>query len=34
MGKTKLFFGTIPFSLWAVLVTGLHVGAPEKLQEK
>jgi hypothetical protein len=34
MGKTSLFFSTLPFSLWAVLATWLHVGAPEKIQEK
>jgi hypothetical protein len=29
MGKTSYFFGTLPFSLWAVLATWLHLGAPQ-----
>jgi hypothetical protein len=34
MGKTKYFLSTLPFSPWAVLATWLHVGAPQKIQEK
>jgi hypothetical protein len=34
IGKTIFFFGTMPFSPWAVLATWLHIGAPQKLQEK
>jgi hypothetical protein len=34
MGKTKKILSTLPFSPWAVLATWLHVGAPQKLQEK
>jgi hypothetical protein len=29
MGKTNFFLGTLPFSLWAILATWLHVGAPQ-----
>jgi hypothetical protein len=28
MGKTKFLFSTLPFSLWAVSTTWLHVGTP------
>jgi hypothetical protein len=31
MGKTNFFLSTLPFSLWAVLATWLHVGAPQKI---
>jgi hypothetical protein len=29
MDKTSYFFGTLPFSPWAVLATWLHLGAPQ-----
>jgi hypothetical protein len=32
--KINFFFSTMPFSPWAVLATWLHVGAPQKIQEK
>jgi hypothetical protein len=28
MGKTNYFLRTLPFSLWAVSATWMHVGAP------
>jgi hypothetical protein len=34
MGKTNYFLRTLPFSPWAVSTTWLHVGAPQKIQEK
>jgi hypothetical protein len=34
MDETNFFFGTLPFSPWAVLATWLHVGALHKIQEK
>jgi hypothetical protein len=34
MGKTNFFFSTLPFSLWKVLGTWLHVGAPQKIHKK
>jgi hypothetical protein len=34
MGKTNFFLNTLPFSPWAVLATWLHIGAPQKIQEK
>jgi hypothetical protein len=34
MGKTNFFLSTLPFSPWAILATWLHVGAPQKMQEK
>jgi hypothetical protein len=34
MGKINFFLSTLPFSPWAVLATWLHVGAPQKIQEK
>jgi hypothetical protein len=34
MGKTKFFFSTLSFSPWAILATWMHVGAPQKIQEK
>jgi hypothetical protein len=33
-GQKKLFLSTLPFSLWAISTTCLHVGAPQKIQEK
>jgi hypothetical protein len=30
MDKTNFFLSTLPFSLWVVLATWLHVGAPQK----
>jgi hypothetical protein len=27
MGKTNFFYSTLPFSLWAISTTWLHVGA-------
>jgi hypothetical protein len=34
MGKTNYFLGTLPFSPRAVSAAWLHVGAPQKIQEK
>jgi hypothetical protein len=34
MGKTNFFLCTSPFSPWAISATWLHVGAPQKIQEK
>jgi hypothetical protein len=34
MGKTKFFLSILPFSPWAALATWLHVGPPQKMQEK
>jgi hypothetical protein len=34
MDKTNYFFSTLPFNPWAVSATWLHVGAPQKTQEK
>jgi hypothetical protein len=34
MGKKNFFFGTLTFSHWAVVTMWLHVGAPQKMQEK
>jgi hypothetical protein len=34
MSKTNFFFSTLPFNPWAVSATWLHVGAPQKIQEK
>jgi hypothetical protein len=34
MGKTNFFLSTLPFSPWAILPSWLHVGAPQKIQEK
>jgi hypothetical protein len=34
MGKAKFFLSTLPFSPWVVLATWLHVGTPQKIQEK
>jgi hypothetical protein len=34
MTRTNFLFGTLPFSLWAVLVTWSHIEAPQKIQEK
>jgi hypothetical protein len=33
MGKTNFFYGTLPFSPWAILATRLYVGFPQKIQE-
>jgi hypothetical protein len=33
-GQNKLFFEHPAISPWAVLATWLHVGAPQKIQEK
>jgi hypothetical protein len=33
MGKTNLFFGTLPSSPWAMLATWLHLRARQKLQK-
>jgi hypothetical protein len=32
--KTNFFLSTLPFSPWAASSTWLHVGAPQKRQEK
>jgi hypothetical protein len=34
MGKTNFFLSILSFSPWAVLATWVHVGAPQKIQEK
>jgi hypothetical protein len=34
MGKTNFFLSTMSFSLCAIWSTWLHVGAPQKIQEK
>jgi hypothetical protein len=34
MGKAKFFLSTLPFSPWVVLAIWLHVGTPQKIQEK
>jgi hypothetical protein len=34
MGKTNFFLSTLLFSPWAISATWLHVGAPQKIQEK
>jgi hypothetical protein len=34
MRKRNFFLNTLPFSPWAVSATWLHVGAPQKIQEK
>jgi hypothetical protein len=34
MDKNKIKIGTLPFKPRAVLVTWLHLEAPQKLQEK
>jgi hypothetical protein len=34
MGKTNFFLSTLSFNSWAILVTWLHVEAPQKIQEK
>jgi hypothetical protein len=34
MGKTNFFLSTLPFNLWAVSATWLHVGVSQKIQEK
>jgi hypothetical protein len=34
MGTTNFFLSTLPFNPWTLLATWLHVGAPQKIQEK
>jgi hypothetical protein len=34
MNKTNFFLSTLPFNPWVVSATWLHVGAPQKIQEK
>jgi hypothetical protein len=34
MDKKILFLKSFPYSLWAILATWLHLGAPQKLNEK
>jgi hypothetical protein len=34
MGKINYFLRILPFNPWAVSDTWLHVGAPQKIQEK
>jgi hypothetical protein len=34
MNKTNLFLSTMLFSHWGVSATWLHVGPPQKIQEK
>jgi hypothetical protein len=34
MSKTNFFLSTLPFSPWAASATWLHVGTPQKIQEK
>jgi hypothetical protein len=34
MDKKTSFFGTPSFCLWTVSATWLHVGTPQKIQEK
>jgi hypothetical protein len=34
MGKENFFLSTLPFSPWVFLAAWLHVGAPQKIQEK
>jgi hypothetical protein len=34
MVKTNLFFGTLSFILCTILETWLHLGIPQKIQEK
>ena len=31
MCKGKCFICTVPFSLWAISMTWLHLGAPQKI---
>ena len=33
MDKENFFLSTLPFNLWAIQATWLHVGAPQKIQE-
>jgi hypothetical protein len=33
MYKASFFFGTMSFNSWALLVTWLHIGAPQKIHE-
>jgi hypothetical protein len=32
-GQTKVFFGTLSFSLWAILAMWLHIGVPQKYKK-
>jgi hypothetical protein len=32
--KTNFFLSTLSFNPWAILAIWLHVGAPQKIQEK
>jgi hypothetical protein len=34
MNKANLFLSTLPFNPWAVSAPWLHVGTPQKTQEK
>jgi hypothetical protein len=34
MGKKNYFLSTLPFNPWAISATWLHIGAPQKIQEK
>jgi hypothetical protein len=34
MGKTNYSLSTLPFNPWVLLATWLHVGAPQKIQER
>jgi hypothetical protein len=34
MDKANFFLSTLSINPWAVLATWLHVGAPQKIQEK
>jgi hypothetical protein len=34
MDKRNSFLNTLSFRLWAILAIWLHVGAPQKIQEK
>jgi hypothetical protein len=34
MNKIIYVLGPLPFSLWAILATWLHLEAPQKLHEK
>jgi hypothetical protein len=34
MGKSNFFLSTMPFNLWVVLATWLHIGALQQIHEK
>jgi hypothetical protein len=34
MGKKNFFLSNLPFSPWAVSAIWVHIGAPQKIQEK